>query len=407
MLCATVLVAVAAACSSSGGAPAPSVRDSAGIRIVESTAPQWDDGRGWTLSAEPILEIGVMNGDDPYMFDQVWGAARFEDGTLVVANAGDGTLRYFDSTGTHLYSAGGIGAGPAEFTALFGFSRVGDNVAGHQYAQLPSKVFDRQGNFLRAMTPPNVGFPSTPIGVFDDGSLFIVTWPQGRTIRGDVFVDSAHYIRMTHDFARTDTVALLPAVRFVAIQLRVTRQGVPQQFAPRSATAVAEGEWYYGWPQEYELRRYDRNGTLQRIMRRAWEPTPVTSDDVQRYRDESLNRGAGEEVPPQIRTQRLAILDGMMYPEHHPAFDRIMLDRAQNLWVERNDPTNPREAGWGSMRESPTNWDVFDQEGTWLGQVDLPARFWVWEIGDRYVAGVSKDDVDVERVAVYNIMKPA
>jgi hypothetical protein len=349
-----------------------------------------------------------MDGDDPYMFDRVVGVVRFEDGMVVVGNSGDGTLRYFDSTGTHLYSAGGTGEGPAEFTNIFSFGRLGgDGVDAHQYAQLPSKLFDRQGNLLRAIRPPNVGFAASPLGAFDDGSLLIVTWPQGRTVRGDVYLDSAQYIRTSLDFATADTVALLPAVRFVAIQLTIARQGYPQQYGPLARTVMNETHWYFGWPEDYEVRQLDKDGTLRRIMRRTWEPIPVTSDDVQRYRDEAINRGTGGggEVPPQILTQQQTILDAMVYPEHHPAFDRIAIDRMGNLWVERNDPANPRGATYRSVRDRPAIWDVFDPDGVWLGPVELPARFWVWEFGDGYVAGVSKDDVDVERVRVYELVK--
>ena len=61
------------------------VRDSAGVRIVENANPLWQDGEGWHLSPEPVVEIG--GGDSEY--DQLFGmisAVRLADGRLVVAN---------------------------------------------------------------------------------------------------------------------------------------------------------------------------------------------------------------------------------------------------------------------------------------------------------------------------------
>lgn len=44
-----------AGCGGSGGrAETAAVRDSAGIRVVESAAPAWGEGEGWRLSPEPV-----------------------------------------------------------------------------------------------------------------------------------------------------------------------------------------------------------------------------------------------------------------------------------------------------------------------------------------------------------------
>ena len=52
-----------------------SVTDSAGVRIVESSAPAWSAGAGWRVGAEPILTIGEVSGDLDYLFEQ--GPMRF------------------------------------------------------------------------------------------------------------------------------------------------------------------------------------------------------------------------------------------------------------------------------------------------------------------------------------------
>ena len=39
------------------------VRDSAGVRIVESHAPQWDDVTAWRLGGAPLIDIGGETGD--------------------------------------------------------------------------------------------------------------------------------------------------------------------------------------------------------------------------------------------------------------------------------------------------------------------------------------------------------
>ncbi len=46
----------------------PVVRDSAGIRIVENTTPQWQEGREWRLSAEPVVGIGGGETEEDQLF---------------------------------------------------------------------------------------------------------------------------------------------------------------------------------------------------------------------------------------------------------------------------------------------------------------------------------------------------
>lgn len=400
---------VSIGCGTVGDATRPLVRDSAGIEIVESPAPQWREGEGWVVSPEPILEIGVLEGDDPYLLDGVRGVVRFEDGMVVLANMGDGTIRYFDSTGVHLFSAGGSGGGPAEFRQILNFRRVGDHLIAYQSARDPSKIFDRQGNHVGTISPAPGGFGVGVLGTFADGALLTAAWPQGRTLKGDLFLDSAHFMRTSADRTSTDTVAHLPAWRFVAVEFAIgpPRRNIPQEFGPMPALAVRDASWYFGWPEQYEIRELTADGTVRRILRRRWEPVPVTSDHIEGYRTRMMNlpMEGGGPVPPRLQEQRLAMVDGMLYPEHHPAFERIDVDRAGNIWVERSDPAHPKASAFTRIRDVPTTWDVFDAAGAWLGPVELPARFHVWEIGDGYVAGASKDELDVERVRIYTLAK--
>ena len=58
------LLAALTACG--GGEPSvalPTVRDSAGIRIVENTTAQWREGAGWTVVDSPSVSIGGSAGE--------------------------------------------------------------------------------------------------------------------------------------------------------------------------------------------------------------------------------------------------------------------------------------------------------------------------------------------------------
>ena len=101
----------------------------------------------WQLSREPVLSIGVVEGDEDYELDAVTSSVRFSNGTIVVANAGSQELRFFDAAGQFVAKAGGRGGGPGEFQYLSRVYRhTGDSVMAFDAARQMS-VFDALGNF--------------------------------------------------------------------------------------------------------------------------------------------------------------------------------------------------------------------------------------------------------------------
>ncbi len=74
-----------------------------------------------------------------------------------------------------------------------------------------------------------------------------------------------------------------------------------------------------------------------------------------------------------------------------------MLDVVGNLWVEQ------RPVNWAEPEE--IDYLVFDPGGLLLGTVVLPPID-VLEIGEDYVLGVYRDDMEVEYLRVHAIVKP-
>ena len=113
---ATLLLTVAT--SGTQGPPlSAAVRDSAGVRIVENTAPRWQKGEGWHLSSKPVLDLGGQEGPEYALFGVV-SAFRLEDGRVAIANTGANDIRIFDEHGRHLLTVGGTGSGRGEFKRL-------------------------------------------------------------------------------------------------------------------------------------------------------------------------------------------------------------------------------------------------------------------------------------------------
>src|SRR5688572_22901530 len=93
----------------------PAVRDSAGITIVESSAPAWTDATAWRVDASPAFDIGGAENDTAPHFFNIRGVHRLSDAGIVVLDAASLSLQFFDSLGTAVGRAGRKGSGPGEF----------------------------------------------------------------------------------------------------------------------------------------------------------------------------------------------------------------------------------------------------------------------------------------------------
>ena len=87
------------------------VRDSAGVRIVESYAPHWDDVSAWRLDSAPLIDIGGDTGDPNAELYRVVSALRLDDGRIVIANGGSHQLLFYGPSGGYGGAAGGRGDG--------------------------------------------------------------------------------------------------------------------------------------------------------------------------------------------------------------------------------------------------------------------------------------------------------
>jgi hypothetical protein len=155
-----------------------------------------------------------------------------------------------------------------------------------------------------------------------------------------------------------------------------------------SSTFVATGD-------SDEISVYDQEGTLERLIRRMGEPIFVTPEMIRRDRATRTDqeRGGLEKSNVEPRVRRM--IDELPYPDVIPPYGMTVLDSEMNLWVEEFRVTE----------SDPADWSVFDDEGVWLGRVTLPKGLEIYEIGADYILGRSLDELDVERIEVYQLMK--
>lgn len=396
-----VLAAVAACEAGADGGSGVTVRDSAGLRIVESPTPAWVEGEAWTVASRPLLEIGSAEGDPAHLFENVRGIARLSDGRLAVLEGGARELRLFDSNGGHLVSAGGPGEGPGEFRSTTGLWAVqGDTLAVWDASLRRLTFVAPDGSFGRFVTlePLRETLRPDVHGFFADGSFLAsseASLDGGAAAREGLRRDSAVYLRLSTAGSVRDTLASLPGRQY---QLRTTERAVMMVdlfFGRQTYAAARAGRLVAGDNDRLEVRLYTPDGALVGLARAAHEPEPVTEAHLLRAWEERLRDyppGLRERVEEQLRTEG----PSGPHAETLPAFTGLLLDPDGNVWLKRSALPEP-----GGER-----WSVLDPEGRWLGDVRMPAGLGVLGVGSSVVLGLRRDELGVERVAVHEILEP-
>ena len=366
----------------------PTVRDSAGIQIVES---EKEDPPAWRVDPRPVLRVGAVEGAPESLLDGVRGATRLPDGGVVVADGGTGQLRWYDARGGHVRSAGGDGGGPGEFLTLTDFV-LGDDGRVHVWdaTALRLSTFSPDGRFADDWTVrgDSLGVDVRLAGVLDDGSI--------------VLADGASPIFRVSPRATRAPLRLLRASPGAAVQPLMTLPG-PERFTWGSTTAALRtdapfpratfiaarhGRVWVGDNERNQAGIYSPDGRLLRIVRRAGEPRRVSEAEREAFRRAWREGGGGQLGAADVER----LLAEMPFPATHPAFTGMHVDAAGRLWL--------RETGGA---ESASRWAIFDAEGRLAGTVVVPERVELLDARDGHVVGRWTDDDGVEFVHVYRV----
>jgi hypothetical protein len=385
-----------------GEAPAEerTVRDSAGVRIVESHSPR----ERWELAPLPAIEVGVAEGDPSLLFDGITAAIRLPDGSIVVANCAEPVLRWFGDDGTLRHAAGRIGQGPGEFRpgecSRPGLWQLpGDSIGSWQHAARRMKVFDPAGRHVRDVSlhrEPVVGNPYV-VGRFADGGFAVFVYdPVGSRRVGEIWRDSLTFHHYRADGSYGGRIGRLPGPTWVWWEFQMGIRAIGNRsfrpLAPHGVSA-SHGEYlYYGSGDRFDVGLYDRTGALRTIIRRALRPRSVTRDLIATYRRNRAVRSVTRD--DSITVSRMErILGAREFPETVSAIREIRVDREGLLWVREY-----------ALPEAETaSWSVFDRDGGLLAEMEVAVPLQVLDLGRDHVIVVARDSLDVEQVRVYNV----
>ena len=135
-----------------------------------------------------------------------------------------------------------------------------------------------------------------------------------------------------------------------------------------------------------EVRELSPGGELLRILRIPDYPLELGDEEVR------AERAARVAAAPDFAR---AGLDNVPAPPTRPAYSDLLVDPAGAIWLRPY-------VGAAELSE-PAEWLVLDTAGMWLGSVEVPANFRIWDIGPDAVLGTWVDEAWVQRPQVLRL----
>lgn len=395
---------IATSCGSGqpGGGWHGTIRDSAGVVLVDNPATGiWR--RGEVPAVREVLRIGVAEGEPEYQFGEITAVNVDAEGLIYVGDRLAQEIKVYDRSGRYQGRIGGPGAGPGELGAGgtgIHFGR-GDTVIVPDPGLQRINFFLRDGSFLRSYPLSSMeGISRGWAAVPDSGLLqHLRRLPlpgQEGAAEGDVVV------RRGWDGGVRDTVLVLPQ----AAGLRLGDNGIPAMtlFGPEPVWGVAgDGRIFSAMNSEYRIEVRSLAGEVVQVIRRQFESQRVEAADREILLGHIRERIERLGAPPAGVAK---LLQGVVIADHYPVIVTLMGGPEGSLWVQKilsvrraaavADSFHPDELG------SP-EWDIFDREGRYLGEITLPSRFQPHLIRDGRIYGVARDQMDVQYVVVLEL----
>lgn len=389
--------------------------DTIGDTIVVTTL----SGSVWRDTAQlvPEVTIGVFDGPEEYIFGDIVSIAMADDGTIYVMDRQAPALRVYNADGTYRTTFGRGGEGPGEYEQPDGGLNVlsDGRVVLRDPGNARIQVFSPEGESLDTWRIRGGFFTSSRMVVDteDRSHAQILVDPEASVSDWRMGL-----VQVNPDGTSGDTL-VLPDTPWEEPTIEATRDdgegntsmsvsNVP--FAPQeNAVLSPSGFFIHGISEDYTLNLLRTDQPPLRIVK-VYEPVPVASGE--RSEEEARAIRGMRYTDPTWRW------NGAPIPEVKPPYDRFYAGDDETIWVRVHtaavqvedtmyDPTDP-DAVPDEWRE-PTVYDVFLEDGTYLGPVNAPDGFsrWTQPVFTRdWVLAVVRDELDVQRVVRFRVELP-
>ena len=358
------------------------VVDSAGVSVTLSE----DVGLSLESPVSLALSLGTVGEGGPTEFFNVQDVEVVDSSYVVVANSGTEEVRVFRLDGGFVRAFGRAGRGPREYTGLQVVQEWGDSLLTYDTGNERIAVHGPNGQFVRSYKLEWFNGSLFPVDLSVPSRTLAVTARYMTELKGTGVVVDTSLVSVYDERGRLiDSIARVPHNERFVKQVGDLRTTVGAPYSAFASLVGWEDGFCYAFGPAPELRCFAADGNLRQIWRVAVplqrvEPThealywsDLLSDATDRYRD----------VIQRVR-------DDMVFPEHFPAISKLVADDEGRVWAQR----------YRLPGEDVEQWWVFEG-GRLVDRVTSPIGFEVMDIESGFLAGVWRDELDVEHVRLY------
>lgn len=394
-----IIVLLLSACAGEEEHPpfAVTERDSAGIAIVENQIDTAAARAGWEIDPTPTLTIGGLDAPETEQLFRVSGGRRLADGRIVVANGGSAEIRVYGADGALVVAHGRKGEGPGEFQEpkLAGVLG-GDTLVVYDSRLRRVSLVHTVSGFARSylVGGEGGGYP-VAIGITGDGGL---------AVGGGMFFSSAsgfptgavrpnsRYVILEPDGSVRGDLGDVPAAEMFARTSGNAFSVSALPFGRVTAAAIGPDVLWLGTGDAWEIGAYALDATLTRIVRFDRAQPPVTDALRSAYLAERLQDADDNDEAREIRSR----FRDMPSPDRVPPYQIMVVDALGFLWIGE----------YVLPGERSRTYTVVGGDGRAVGRVNMPVRTTPLEIGRDYILGLTRDELDVERITVWSLRRP-
>ena len=407
-------MAIAAACASGDDEPdAPVVERTT---VGDTTIVRTVSGSVWGDTARLVEEIriGALEGPEEVTFGRVGQIVPAPDGGVDIFDSQAIAMRRYDSTGTFVKKIGARGQGPGEYEQLIGLRTLSDG-----------RIVAYDGRNSRITSYSSAGEP-------------LETWPLQLPVR--MFSDNAFNVdRTDHMYVQTARPRTQMGMSAPSIMLRIAPGGnvvdtvdVPQLptglgrgicLGPGARWALhPSGQFITGVSDSYSLDVRQPGGKVLRIQRVA---EPVAFESGERAELEADIAASGPPIESMSVSQGKAPVieygPRQTVPQTKPIFRSILPAADGRIWVQRHTRAEKIDPAKESVRPAcnvdrkgdpptitwrePIVWDVFEEDGDYLGAVAVPPMTTLRLASGDTVWAVQRGESDEEYVVRYRIAR--
>lgn len=328
-----------------------------GVKVVKNPKnPMYGND---VFSAVEDLTIGVVEGDENYMFSQIGNFVVDENENIYVADSKETHVKVFDKNGKFLRVFGKTGQGPGEIGGISSIQITSKNeILVSDTRNRRILYFTLEGDFIR--------FKGA--GKFQLARLYCDSnenyYFMNLVLEPPVY--SFELVKCDSEMNLITTIAKIP-------------QPGPSEpykpFRPRFYFQVMDDDCLlYGYPERYELQIFNPEGKVIKKITRDYDPVRISEAEK-------------EEILKDIRPGRK-----IEFPRHHPAFYYFKMDEEGRIFVQTWEKPDSGEE---------YSFDVFDSEGKYLAKIPLNFRPSVMKKGKIYT--IEEDEDGYQFVKRYKV----